>query len=99
MERQSHLEIVYADNSIDAQYMKVMENGLNEQAKVKKGLDVIKSFSFACFDNDNGRIRLKRSRRPRGEKNVEAVDLVRDTLARFGSLIPFFIADFAFINT
>ncbi|MDR0296783.1 MAG: GNAT family N-acetyltransferase [Rickettsia sp.] len=29
-----------------------MENGLNEQAKVKKGLDAIKSFSFACFDND-----------------------------------------------
>ncbi|MCC8371464.1 MAG: GNAT family N-acetyltransferase [Rickettsia endosymbiont of Pseudomimeciton antennatum] len=52
MERQSHLEIVYADNSIDAQYMKIMENGLNELAKVKKGLDAIKSFSFACFDND-----------------------------------------------
>ncbi|MCC8398568.1 MAG: GNAT family N-acetyltransferase [Rickettsia endosymbiont of Labidopullus appendiculatus] len=52
MERQSYLEIVYADNSIDAQYMKIMENGLNELAKVKKGLDAIKSFSFACFDND-----------------------------------------------
>ncbi|MCC8483309.1 MAG: GNAT family N-acetyltransferase [Rickettsia endosymbiont of Labidopullus appendiculatus] len=52
MEKPLNLQIVYADNSIDAQYMKIMEDGLNEQAKVKKGLDVIKSFSFTCFDND-----------------------------------------------
>ena len=51
MEKPLNLQIIYADNSIDTQYMKVMENGLNEQAKVKKGLDVIKSFSFACFDS------------------------------------------------
>ncbi|UCM85850.1 MAG: GNAT family N-acetyltransferase [Rickettsia endosymbiont of Culicoides impunctatus] len=52
MEKPLNLQIIYADNSIDAQYMKIMEDGLNEQAKVKKGLDVIKSFSFTCFDND-----------------------------------------------
>ncbi len=52
MEKQLHLEIVYADNSIDAQYMKIMEDGLNKHAEIKKGLDAIKSFSFACFDNN-----------------------------------------------
>ncbi|MDR0329315.1 MAG: GNAT family N-acetyltransferase [Rickettsia sp.] len=45
------LTCVYADD-MDAQYSKIMQDGLDEHAKNKKGLDAVQSFSFSCFDND-----------------------------------------------
>jgi hypothetical protein len=45
------LTCVYADD-MDAQYPKIMQDGLDELAKNKKGLDAVQSFSFSCFDND-----------------------------------------------
>ncbi|WP_341755742.1 GNAT family N-acetyltransferase [Candidatus Tisiphia endosymbiont of Ptychoptera albimana] len=45
------LTCVYADD-MDAQYSKIMQDGLDELAKNKKGLDAVQSFSFSCFDNN-----------------------------------------------
>ncbi|WP_375319313.1 GNAT family N-acetyltransferase [Candidatus Tisiphia endosymbiont of Oplodontha viridula] len=45
------LTCVYADD-MDAQYSKIMQDGLDELAKNKKGLDAVQSFSFSCFDKD-----------------------------------------------
>ena len=45
------LTCVYADD-MDAQYSKIMQDGLDEFAKNKKCLDAVQSFFFSCFDNN-----------------------------------------------
>lgn len=45
------LTCVYADD-MDTQSSKIIQDGLDEVAKSKKGLDAVQSFSFSCLDKD-----------------------------------------------